>query len=719
MEVATCDELIDLINFGKACRSTASTGVHDASSRSHAILRIFINHCASESKTGVPTKSQEGILNLIDLAGSEHRIDSMYHSASRRKEGAFINASLMALKDCIRAKAESKNGTHHYRRSKLTMALKTSFLFPTARTVIIATVSPASKDTEHSLNTLRHACIMDGQETGGPNGETRYLTAGVVTTIEIGSVDIAALAKKNFVMKKKGIVEDIKTSNGNDLNKNTNDDDLTDKEKSRLQKQAVRTALKQLRPDVKALLLHAQKNLGQNIQQRMRLRISQFPNLQAQTCDSDGSEGDQNTGIVAASMQGQDQVQDKETESKLKRTCFKKLYKSVYGTNNRETVPEALLRRQFITLLRLHGYDDDEVQRIAPPSPTDVFLQQSKPKKSPDHSNSLLNSKQVASSPGLASAEAEANLSNRLNAKFNKAASGGSISSPEHRELSNREKILADALAVVEKDSFDRRSRHDLARAKRELLEQQQRDARMAKLKATEASTSASLIDKDSAVHENAIVKLVNDLQDTSISAAVSHGIKQQIAKHRAAILKLKRAKSQDQREDLNTDHCNSTSPRIQQGGTQGNSETISKSVITESFPPSSGSGERTSSGAPAVKRSLRRQTKCSYGSSAIVSSRDDGGIGIVDAVGEGRRSAYPQSEQFDGGGGGYNNRDTSQLQGYGFAKREQERRTSFNVIEHCQPDPVPDTTKKNEFGAKSTVSREKKPRRPQWQDDF
>jgi hypothetical protein len=29
--------------------------------------------------------------------------------------------------------------------------------------VVIATVSPASKDTEHSLNTLRHACVMGGQ----------------------------------------------------------------------------------------------------------------------------------------------------------------------------------------------------------------------------------------------------------------------------------------------------------------------------------------------------------------------------------------------------------------------------------------------------------------------------------------------------------------------------------------------------------------------------
>ena len=68
----------------------------------------------------------------------------------------------------------ASGATHHYRKSKLTMALKHGFETPAAITVILATVSPASKDTEHSLNTLRHACIMkpDGavmDERGDPS----------------------------------------------------------------------------------------------------------------------------------------------------------------------------------------------------------------------------------------------------------------------------------------------------------------------------------------------------------------------------------------------------------------------------------------------------------------------------------------------------------------------------------------------------------------------
>ena len=163
--VSSAEELMALINYGCGCRATAATGVHDSSSRTHAILRIYIQRSSvtssSDLRLGTGGSSTiEGVLTLVDLAGSEHRIDSMYHNADRRKEGANINASLMALKDCIRAKAAGKNASHQYRKSKLTMALKYSFLMPASRTLVIATVSPSSKDTEHSLNTVRHACMV-------------------------------------------------------------------------------------------------------------------------------------------------------------------------------------------------------------------------------------------------------------------------------------------------------------------------------------------------------------------------------------------------------------------------------------------------------------------------------------------------------------------------------------------------------------------------------
>ena len=59
------------------------------------------------------------------------------------------------------------------------MALKDSFAHPNARTVVIATVSPASKDTEHSLNTLRYASLMtEGVKTAGP---LSHISSGKLT----------------------------------------------------------------------------------------------------------------------------------------------------------------------------------------------------------------------------------------------------------------------------------------------------------------------------------------------------------------------------------------------------------------------------------------------------------------------------------------------------------------------------------------------------------
>lgn len=70
-------------------------------------------------------------------------------------EGAEINKSLLALKECIRAlDAEARHVP--FRGSKLTEVLRDSFQGD-CRTVMIANISPASGSCEHTLNTLRYA----------------------------------------------------------------------------------------------------------------------------------------------------------------------------------------------------------------------------------------------------------------------------------------------------------------------------------------------------------------------------------------------------------------------------------------------------------------------------------------------------------------------------------------------------------------------------------
>ncbi|PKA49590.1 Kinesin-like protein NACK1 [Apostasia shenzhenica] len=144
---------LSLIAAGEEHRHVGSTNFNLLSSRSHTIFTLTIEStpCGDHSEGEAVNLSQ---LNLIDLAGSESsRAET---TGLRRKEGAYINKSLLTLGTVISKLTEGRAAHIPYRDSKLTRLLQSS-LSGQGRVSLICTVTPSSSNMEETHNTLKFA----------------------------------------------------------------------------------------------------------------------------------------------------------------------------------------------------------------------------------------------------------------------------------------------------------------------------------------------------------------------------------------------------------------------------------------------------------------------------------------------------------------------------------------------------------------------------------
>uniref|UniRef100_A0A672HTC5 Kinesin-like protein n=1 Tax=Salarias fasciatus TaxID=181472 RepID=A0A672HTC5_SALFA len=145
-EVKCTEDVLKLIEVGNSCRTSGQTSANAHSSRSHAVFQIILRRKGK----------MHGKFSLIDLAGNERGADTSSADRQTRLEGAEINKSLLALKECIRALGRNQPHTP-FRASKLTQVLRDSFIGENSRTCMIATISPGMTSCENTLNTLRYA----------------------------------------------------------------------------------------------------------------------------------------------------------------------------------------------------------------------------------------------------------------------------------------------------------------------------------------------------------------------------------------------------------------------------------------------------------------------------------------------------------------------------------------------------------------------------------
>jgi kinesin family protein C1 len=147
-----------LLDKARKNRAVAATNSNERSSRSHSVFTLRLT-----GKNSITGESSEGVLNLIDLAGSE-RLAQSGSTGDRLKETQAINKSLSSLGDVIGALA-SQASHIPYRNSKLTYLLQNS-LGGNSKTLMFVNISPLTEHCGETICSLRFATKVNNCQIG-------------------------------------------------------------------------------------------------------------------------------------------------------------------------------------------------------------------------------------------------------------------------------------------------------------------------------------------------------------------------------------------------------------------------------------------------------------------------------------------------------------------------------------------------------------------------
>ncbi|XP_074251314.1 kinesin-like protein KIF12 isoform X2 [Saimiri boliviensis] len=156
VEFGSLEALMELLQMGLSRRRSSAHALNQASSRSHALLTLYISRQAMPPvEPGEPPVG--GKLCFVDLAGSE-KVAASGSRGELMLEANSINRSLLALGHCISLLLDPQRKQSHipFRDSKLTKLLADS-LGGRGVTLMVACVSPSAQCLPETLSTLRYA----------------------------------------------------------------------------------------------------------------------------------------------------------------------------------------------------------------------------------------------------------------------------------------------------------------------------------------------------------------------------------------------------------------------------------------------------------------------------------------------------------------------------------------------------------------------------------
>ncbi|XP_071730198.1 kinesin-like protein KIN-14N isoform X2 [Rutidosis leptorrhynchoides] len=165
VDVRSSREVSFLLNRAAQSRSVGKTQMNEQSSRSHFVFTLRISGVNESTEQQV-----QGVLNLIDLAGSE-RLSKSGSTGDRLKETQAINKSLSSLSDVIFSLGKKEEHIP-FRNSKLTYLLQPC-LGGDSKTLMVVNVSPAPSSINESFCSLRFAARVNACEIGTPRRQTR------------------------------------------------------------------------------------------------------------------------------------------------------------------------------------------------------------------------------------------------------------------------------------------------------------------------------------------------------------------------------------------------------------------------------------------------------------------------------------------------------------------------------------------------------------------